>query len=163
MPLPLQHSFSPDDNPMKGMLPHFTDEIDLRWGEAEIYLNTMKIMPVWLKFPHLSLPFVLHGKSLSRARLCATPWTAARQAPPSMGFSRQGYWSGVPCPSPGDLPNPGIEPLSPAAAGGFYTTHATWEAARNMGCRLPFQVSVFISFGINTQKWNYWIVWQFCF
>ena len=51
-------------------------------------------------------------KSLSRVRLLSTPWTAAHQAPPSMGFSRQEYWSGVPFPSPGDLPNPGIEPGS---------------------------------------------------
>ena len=44
----------------------------------------------------------------------ATAWTVAYQAPPSMGFSRQEYWSGLPFPSPGDLPNPGIEPGSPA-------------------------------------------------
>ena len=44
----------------------------------------------------------------------ATPWTVAHQAPPSMGFSRQEYWSGVPFPSPGDLPDPGIKPRSPA-------------------------------------------------
>ena len=49
-------------------------------------------------------------KSLSRVQLFATPWTVAYQAPPSMGFSRQKYWSGLPFPSPGDLPNPGIEP-----------------------------------------------------
>ena len=42
----------------------------------------------------------------------AALWTVARQAPPSTGFSRQEYWSGLPCPSPGDLPNPGIEPVS---------------------------------------------------
>ena len=53
-------------------------------------------------------------KSLSRVRLFATPGTVAHQAPPSMGFSRQEYWSGLPFPSPGDLPNPGIEPGSPA-------------------------------------------------
>ena len=53
-------------------------------------------------------------KSLSGVRLFATPWTVANQAPPSMGFSRQEYWSGLPFPSPGDLPNPGIEPRSPA-------------------------------------------------
>ena len=46
--------------------------------------------------------------------LFATPWTVAYQAPPSVGFSRQGYWSGLPFPSPGDLPIPGIEPCSPA-------------------------------------------------
>ena len=44
----------------------------------------------------------------------ATPWTVAHQAPLSMGYSRQEYWSGLPFPSPGDLPNPGIEPKSPA-------------------------------------------------
>ena len=49
-------------------------------------------------------------KSLSRVRLFVTPWTVAYQAPPSMGFSRQEYWSGLPFPSPGDLPDPGIEP-----------------------------------------------------
>ena len=62
-------------------------------------------------------------KSLSRVRLFVTPWTAAYQAPPSMGFSRQ-YWSGLPFPPPGDLPHPGIEPaslMSPALAGRFST------------------------------------------
>ena len=61
----------------------------------------------------------------------ATPWTAARQAPPSVGFSRQEYWSGLPCPCPGDLLDPGTEPMSlmsPALAGRFFTTGATWEA-----------------------------------
>ena len=53
-------------------------------------------------------------KSLSRVRLFATPWTVADQAPPSMGFSWQQYWSGLPFPSPGDLPDPGIKPGSPA-------------------------------------------------
>ena len=51
-------------------------------------------------------------KSLGGVRLFATPWTVAYQAPPSMGLSRQDYWSGLPFPSPGDLPNPGIEPGS---------------------------------------------------
>ena len=53
-------------------------------------------------------------KSLSHVRLFVTPWTVAHQAPPSMGFSRQEYWSGVRFPSPGDLPDPGIKPRSPA-------------------------------------------------
>ena len=48
------------------------------------------------------------------AQLFVTPWTVARQAPLSMGFPRPEYWSGLPFPSPGDLPNPGIEPRSPA-------------------------------------------------
>ena len=53
-------------------------------------------------------------KLLSRVQLFATPWTAAYQAPPSMGFFRQEFWSGLPFPSPGDLPDPGIESGSPA-------------------------------------------------
>ena len=53
-------------------------------------------------------------KSLSRVRLFAVPWTVVYQASLSMGFSRQEYWSGLPFPSPGDLPDSGIEPRSPA-------------------------------------------------
>ena len=52
-------------------------------------------------------------KLLSHVRLVVTPWTVAYQASPSMGFSRQEYWSRLPFPSPGDLPDPGIEPRSP--------------------------------------------------
>ena len=60
----------------------------------------------------------------SHVHLFATRWTVARQAPLSLGFSRQEYWSGVPCSPPGDLPNPGIKSASPtslALAGGFST------------------------------------------
>ena len=66
----------------------------------------------------------------SPIRLFVTPWTVVCQAPLSLEFSRKEYWSGLPCPSPGDLPNPGMEPtslMSPALAGGFFTTSATWE------------------------------------
>jgi len=51
-----------------------------------------------------------------------TPWTVAQQAPLSAGFPRQEYWSGLPFPSPADLPDLGIKPSSPAMAGGFFTT-----------------------------------------
>ena len=64
---------------------------------------------------------------LNRARLFETPWPIARQAPLSVGFSRQEYWNGLPFSPPGDLPNPGIEPVSPLSltlAGGFFTTSA---------------------------------------
>ena len=64
----------------------------------------------------------------SRVRLFATPWTVAYQGPLSMGFSRQEYWSGLPFPSPGDLPDPGIKPtalMSVSLAGGVFTTSAT--------------------------------------
>ena len=59
---------------------------------------------------------------LSRVQLFVTPWTVALQDPLSMEFSRQEYWSGLPFPSPGTLLGPGIEPTSPALAGGFFTT-----------------------------------------
>ena len=52
----------------------------------------------------------------------ATAWTVAHQPPLSMGFSKQKYWSGLPLPTPGDLSDPGIEPMSPVLAGGFFTT-----------------------------------------
>ena len=62
-----------------------------------------------------SVPIVkVKVKSLSRVQLFLTPWTVAYKAPPSMGFSRQEYWSGLPFPSAEDLPNTGIKPQSPA-------------------------------------------------
>ena len=66
---------------------------------------------------------------------CAATWTVARQAPLSMGFPRQEYWSGSPCPPPGGLPGPGVEPaslMSPALAGGFFTAGTTWEAQESL-------------------------------
>ena len=63
-------------------------------------------------------------------RLFATAWTVGRQAPLSVEFSRQEYWSGLPFPNPGDRPNPGIKivlPASASLAGRFFTTSTTWE------------------------------------
>ena len=80
------------------------------------------VLPCFLWYSTASLSCALHPiceysiskkvKSLRCVRLFATPWTVARQAPLSMGFSRQEYWSGLLFPSPGDLPNPGIKPWS---------------------------------------------------
>ena len=67
----------------------------------------------------------------SRVPLFATLWTVAHQAPLSMGFSRQEYWSELPCSPPGDIPDLGIEPtslMSPVLVGRFFTTGAIWEA-----------------------------------
>ena len=61
-------------------------------------------------------------------QLFAALWTVACQAPLSLRFSRQEYSNGLPCPPPGDLPNPGIKPASPALASRFFTTSAIWEA-----------------------------------
>ena len=74
---------------------------------------------------------------LSHVQLFATPWTGARQAPLSMGFSRQEYWSGLPSPSPGDPPHPGIEPGSRASSampGELSTPSTTWEALLSYIC-----------------------------
>ena len=68
---------------------------------------------------------------LGHVRLCVTVWTVAHQAPLSIGFSRQESCSGLPCPPPGHLPDPGIEPeslMSAALTDRFFTTSATWEA-----------------------------------
>ena len=78
--------------------------IQLLWNMYCYYL---------LSWNYKEFLFLGKVKSLSRVRLFATLWTVAQQAPLSMGFSRQEYWSGLPFPSPGDLPNPGIEPRSP--------------------------------------------------
>ena len=56
-----------------------------------------------------------------------TPWTVAHQAPMSMEFSRQEYWSGLTFPPPGDLPNSGIKPVSPALVGGIFTSSSNWD------------------------------------
>ena len=78
----------------------------------------------------------MHGcvqSHFSYVRLSVTLWTVACQAPLSMGFSRQEYWSGLPCPLPGDLPNPRIKHAfltSSALAAGFFTTSTTWEAVQ---------------------------------
>ena len=68
----------------------------------------------WKRSVFIPVPKKVKVKSLSCVRLFLTPWTVAHQAPPSMEFSRQEYWSGLPFPSPRDLPNPGIKPVSPA-------------------------------------------------
>ena len=77
---------------------------------------------------HLAMCVLSH---FSCVQLFVTLWSIVRQAPLSMGLSRQDYWSVLPCPSPEDLPNPATEPTSltsPELADGFFTTNTTWEA-----------------------------------
>ena len=78
------------------------------WRWPLFILAMHSAWPSWL----LPLQHACILSHFSRVRLFVTPWTVARQAPLSMGFSRQEYWSSLPCPPPGDLPNPGIEPTS---------------------------------------------------
>ena len=99
-----------------------------KWG---LFSLTSQIVTAWILYssyqgyrdqginrvawvPTLKYRQKVKVKSLSRVQLSATPWTVAYQAPQSMGFSKQEYWSGLPFLSPGDLPDPGIEPRSPA-------------------------------------------------
>ena len=84
-----------------------------------------------LKIRHPRDSHAVHVSGFSCVRLFATPWTVAHQAPLCMGFSSQEYWTVSPCPPPEDLSDPGIEPasfMSPASAGRFFTTNATWGA-----------------------------------
>ena len=76
--------------------------------------------------------FKVKVKSLGRVRLFATPWTVAYQSSQSMEFSRQEYWSGLPFPSPGDLPDPGIEPGSPALPADTLPSEPPGKPSNNM-------------------------------
>ena len=79
----------------------------------------------------------VHAKWLSRVQLFVTLWTVACQAPLSMGFSRQEYWSGLPCPPPGDLSDTGIKLASltsPALAGRFFTISVQGERPTEWMC-----------------------------
>ena len=86
-------------------------------------------------FDLLEISITFHGACIlscfSHLQLFPTLWTVTHPTLLSMGFSSQEYWSGLPCPPPGDLSYPGIEPaclMSPALAGGLFTTSATWAA-----------------------------------
>ena len=97
----------------------------LRWGSDNGMNSQTKLPGFESQLYHLQ---AVCAQSLSRAWLFATPWTVAHQAPLSMEFSRQEYWSRLPFASPGEPPDPGIEPLSPVAptlADGFFTIGAT--------------------------------------
>ena len=100
----------------------------LRWQRVPAWLELARCL--YVAGTHaFSLPCMLNH--FSCVRLFATLWTVALQAPLSMGLSRQEYWSGLPCPPPRDLPDPGIELTShyvSCNAGGFFTTSTTWEA-----------------------------------
>ena len=98
-------------------------------------LNLPQWSSLWrCLFPSPQPEVLTFNTTLSRVWLFAAPWSVACQAPLSLGFPRQEYWSGLPFPSPGDLPDSGIEPASLeflALAGGFFTGSATWETLVN--------------------------------
>ena len=94
--------------------------LSLSWIQGYRYLLS--------KF-HIYALLLLLLSHFSRVQLCATPQTAAHQAPLSMGFSRQEYWSGLPFPSLGDLPDPGTEPRSPALQADALT-YTEWSSQK---------------------------------
>ena len=113
----------------------------------------------------LCLCVCMCAQSLSRVRLFATLWTVALHVLLSLWFFRQEHWSGLPCPPPGDLPNPGIKPAShyvPCIAGGFFTTSATWEvlSSAEWTSMEPFESPetdqrIRVAFQIEEERW--WI------
>ena len=95
-----------------------------------VYRHICRQTHICICLLHTYMGYVMFVKSYSliQIQLFVTPWTVAHKAPLSLGFSRQEYWSELLCPSPGDLPYPGVEPLSlmsPALAGRFFTSSTT--------------------------------------
>ena len=87
----------------------------------------------------------MSGQLLNHVRLFVIPWTVASQTPLSMEFSRQEDWSGLPYPSPGDLPDPGIEPASAALAGGFFTPEPPRKPTdKRATCKYCTRFSIFV-------------------
>ena len=126
----------------------------LKFDKIVFIKNFLFLRYSWLitlcKFPQYSkvIQILCYAKSLQSCLTLLTPSIVAHLAPLSMGFSRQGYWSGLPCPPPGDLSDSGIELaslMSPALAGGFFTSWATTEAL------LAHMASLFFSFLRNLQ------------
>ena len=94
---------------------------------------------------------------LSHVRLFATLWTVAYQAPPSMGFFRQEYWSGLPFPSPGDLPDPGIEPGSPALQADALPSELPGKSSSSLG---NSNVQLRLAYSCGSQMWLHQNPWE---
>ena len=100
-------------------------------------------------------------KSFSHVRLFANPWIVAHQAPPSMGFSRQEYWSGLPFLYPGDLPDPGIEPRSPTLQADALTSEPPgkllrWQGSFNLWATREAVIRRQLISWVLTQKTIFW-------
>ena len=100
------------------------------FGDIKIWSILHKCIPLLIKSYCINYGYIYCAQSLSRVWPFVTPWTVAHQAPLSMGFSRQEYQSGLPFPPPGDLLDPGIEPVSPVLAGRFFTTELSRKPPR---------------------------------
>ena len=104
----------------------------------------LALLRLWLETSDL-FPMCGMLSHFSGVRLFVTPWTIACQAPLPMGFFRQEYWSGLPYPPPGDLPNLAIEPVSlksPALADRFLTASTAWEVQVYGAGHNPFEITI---------------------
>ena len=110
-----------------------------------------------------TLYYILFAQLLNPVWLFETPMDLAPQAPLSMGLSRQEYWRELPFPPPEDLPNPGIQPTTPAQAGGFFHHWVTWEVPI-----IYYSISIlacwkgFFFFSLKLQFWGSLVHWSFC-
>ena len=112
--------------------------VKIKWDKA--YESALKESH-WNRKHLVSWRQQFFAKSLQSCLTLCNPWTVAHPAPLSMGFSRQDYWSGLPCPSPGDLPDPGIEPqslVSPALVGAFFTSLPLVSPGKPLGFFILF-------------------------
>ena len=105
---------------------------------ASCTIDLIFILIVCMNYDNKTIVFILHalliGAVCSVTSDSMTQWTVTRQAPLSMGFPKQEYWSGLPFPSPGTLPTPGIELASPALASRFFTTEPPGKPQRKYTC-----------------------------
>ena len=131
----LQHARPPCPSPTPGVYSHLYQSS--QWCHPTI---SSSVIPFY-SLPPSIFPSI-KVKLLSRVQLFVTPWTVAYQAPLSMGFSRQECWSGLPSPSPGDLPDPGIEPRSPALQADALPSEPPGKPASG-----SFQISRFFTSG----------------
>ena len=136
--------------------PHVIAPADLMSGEEPLsgsQVTTFLLHSHMAEREDSSLFLFLQVKSLSRVRLFATPWSVAHQAPPSMGFPRQEYWSGSPFLFPGKLPDPGIEPIFPALARRFFTAE---PLGKLNFFDSPFLFSVIVVHSLHCYKYSIW-------
>ena len=136
-------------------------------GKSILWDSEKHPFPCCMLSWHPGLLFNMHACVLSHVRLFVTPWTVAWQAPLSIGFSRQAYWSGLPFPPPGDLPDPGIKPTSliyPSWAGIFLTTASPRKPLLNNASSATYMLNICHSCEIWGQGacLFYWLLYAQC-
>ena len=136
------HSMEIRSRPKTGRSPNvkwWGFQLKVLTKDPSLFFPLLQILIMLTVGPHgpnlmMRALIIMCGQSLRPVQLFVTPWTVAGQTPLSMAFSRQEDWSGLPFPTPRDIPNPGLEPTStdsPVLASGFFTTSVTWEASIN--------------------------------